>query len=289
MGDKKKTNWTPWHNLSWAAYLIGLPMAAWYLSSNPLKVWWLFMAASVAILFITGHGITGSWKGALIDNRNVISLSRFQMTAWTILVLSAFAAATFWNIFHGGDLCLADPKQGCLPGLPETLWLLMGFSTASLVGSPLILNGKKNQQADPAEMQRTFELLGSQGYDTAGLGNQGHLVVNSEPQQARWSDLFTGEETGNFAHLDLARLQLLFFTLIALLSYGVLIGHKLGSATELIKEFPVLSEGLLALIGISHTGYLASKASQNSKSGEASNAVQPLEAGAADDEHPAVG
>jgi hypothetical protein len=161
----------------------------------------------------------------------------------------------------------------------------MGFSTASLIGSPLILRAKKNLQPDVVEMGQTFELLSQQGYDISELSHQGHLVVNAKPNQARWSDLFTGEETGNFAYLDLARMQMFFFTLVSLLSYGVLLGHQFGTATAIIKDFPVLNEGLLALIGISHTGYLASKASQNSQIG---NSISP-EINLIDDDQPAVG
>lgn len=284
-----KNYWKPWHNAAWLVFLVGMPILAWIFANKPVQVWWLLMAGLISILFITGHGITGSWKGALIDNRNVISLSRFQMMGWTILVLSAFCAAVFWNLFHAGAECLADPGKGCLPGLPQTLWLLMGFSTASLVGSPLLLNAKKNQQPDPKEMHRTFELLSEQGYHKSDLANQGQLVVNAEPDQARWSDLFTGEETGNFAHLDLARMQMFFFTLVSLLSYGVLIGHQLGTGADFIKDLPALNEGLLALIGISHTGYLAAKASQNSQTSQGAIPGTVPVAGTMGDDHSAVG
>ena len=41
-------------------------------------------------LVIAGLGITGVWRGAFIDERNMISLPRFQMLVWTVLVLSAY-------------------------------------------------------------------------------------------------------------------------------------------------------------------------------------------------------
>lgn len=292
------SNWKGWHSFGLGILLVAVPVTAWFLSSDltkgsSVKVWWLFMGGFVAFLLITGHGIVGCWRGAFIDNRNVISLSRFQMMAWTVLVLSAFGAAVFWNIHHdvlpNSTSCLADTEKGCFPGLPGTLWLLMGLSTASLVGSPLILNAKKNQPPDPTEKQRTFKLLSQQGYDDANLGNEGQLVINANPAQARWSDLFTGEETGNFARLDLARLQMFFFTLVALLSYGVLIGHQLGTAEKFIADFPGLSEGLLALIGISHTGYLAAKASQNSQTASSATPGNAPTNSVTDDDLPAVG
>ena len=252
--------WTFGHTIAWLLFIVVLPLAFIYKIEQPVTAWWILMAGFMSILLITGHGVTGSMKGAFVDNRNTLSLSRFQMMAWTILILSALCAAAFWNIKVG------DPNPLNI-GLKEELWLLMGISTASLVGSPLILNGKKALAPDRAEMSKTFELLKQQGYDTDKLDNQGHLIVNAAPHHARWSDLFTGEETGNFAHLDLARLQMFFFTLVALLVYGAALLSKLGTTSGAITELPTLTYGLLALIGISHTGYLTAKATANSQSG----------------------
>jgi hypothetical protein len=263
--------WRWWHTAIWFLFVIVMPWLAYRNIGHPVGIWWMFMAGFVLVLMLTGHGITGSWKGAFVDNRNVMSLSRLQMIAWSILVLSAFTVAVFWNLFMGNGLESASPDGG-FPELPQALWLLMGISTASMVGSPLILNGKKEQPADERERSKTFELLSQQGYDTGQMENQGQLVLNQTPDQARWSDLFTGEEVGNFARLDLARLQMLFFTMISLLTYGVAIGHLLASRAAIgggsvIESLPALSEGLVALVGISHTGYLAAKATSNSQTG----------------------
>jgi hypothetical protein len=296
MNDKKKQSWKWWHSTIWGLFITGLPILAYYQQNQLVGVWWIFMVGFVLILLVTGHGVTGSWKGVLIDERNVMSLSRFQMITWTILVLSAFSAVVFWNIFTATPLGL-DPGKSAIPDFPPELWLLMGISTASLVGSPLVLSGKKQQQPNHKEMEKTFELLSNdQRYDKDELDNQGLLVVNKSIDQARWSDLFTGEETGNFAHLDLARLQMFFFTLVSLLTYGVTIGHLLGvealrATPQIIVDFPKLSEGIIALIGISHTGYLAAKATANSQTGSERPTGEPLfnSSGAPTDDHPAVG
>lgn len=301
MTSEKKQGWEWWYTVIWGVFIIILPIVAFYQVDHLIRVWWFFIAGFILILLITGHGVTGSWKGALIDNRNVLSLSRFQMMAWTTLVLSAFTAAVFWNIFKANALNLGS-TQSSLPGFPGELWLLMGISTASLVGSPLILSGKKKQHPDQNEVDKTFELLSEQGYDKSKLDNQGQLVVNKSPDQANWSDLFTGEETGNFAHLDVARLQMFFFTLVSLLTYGVAIGHSLGEAASatpemisqgkaVIAKFPELSEGLLALIGISHTGYLAAKATANSQTGNEppTESIPPSSSDHTGNDHPAVG
>lgn len=279
-------SWTLGHTIAWIVFIIALPIACTYQMEHPREMWWMLIIGFAAISLITGHGITGSWKGALVDGRNTVSLSRFQMVAWTILILSALCVAVFWNIY-GVVSVPKDVTNSVNITLPGELWLLMGISTASLVGSPLILSGKKKLQPDQREMEKTFELLTQQGYDENKLSNEGQLIVNVSPDQARWSDLFTGEETGNFAHLDLARLQMFFFTLISLLVYGVAIAGMFETAAGPIKTFPELSEGLLALIGISHTGYLAAKGIANSQTGSGPSGDQP--ASSAQDDQPAVG
>lgn len=244
-------------------------------------LWGGLMLCFAVFIVITGHGITGCWRGAFIDDRNVISLSRFQMLAWTVLILSAFMAAALWNI----SLHLPQPLD--VLKLEPSLWMLMGISTASLVASPLILSGKKAQQPDAQQMGQVFELLKDKGEGEAT--NQGLVVTNRDIRQARWTDMFTGEETGNAAHLDLARVQMFAFTIVALLTYGVALAEVFRQPDILTKgvtEFPKLSEGLLALIGISHVGYLAHKAAPVSKTGQGDGSGQPP---AADDDTPAQG
>ena len=40
--------------------------------------------------------------GVLVDSRNKLSSSRLQSVAWTIMVLSAYSAAVFWNLTIDG-------------------------------------------------------------------------------------------------------------------------------------------------------------------------------------------
>ncbi|MBD9362605.1 hypothetical protein [Methylomonas fluvii] len=267
-----------------------------FLNSYLVKAWFIIIAGFFFVILTVGHGVTGSWKGAFVDNRNIMSLSRFQILGWTILILSAFSTVAIWNMFVTNHDCLKDIENGCLPGMPKELWLLMGISTASMVGSPLILDSKKSKIPDQQEKSQMLELLTSQqGYKRNELDIQGHLVVNQSPSQARFADLFTGEEIGNFAHLDLARLQMFFFTAVSIIIYGVQLGEFLSlelakPTSEFIKELPTLNSSLLALIGISHTGYLAAKGVSNSQSGSSTDAESPpATGGGAVEEHPAVG
>jgi hypothetical protein len=248
---------------------------------DPLVAWFMTMALLSAFVVISGLAVTGRWMGALIDERNVMSLSRFQMILWTILILSAFLTAALLNLnFNQAtalDIALA----------PE-LWALMGISTTSLVGSPLILSTKETKRPDQAELRRTFTLLQKQGDSDATLRANGQIVANTDNSKARWSDMLTGEETGNAAHLDLTRIQMLFFTLVTALAYGSVLAHAFWEyGNSGIHELPKLSEGMIALIAISHTGYLVSKAVPHSQEGPSGPGAQ-IAPGTAGD-HPPMG
>jgi hypothetical protein len=205
---------------------------------------------------IAGHGITGYWRGVLIDQRNKISLARLQMVLWTLVALSAFLTAVLANIRLGQTNPTAI-------ALPEELWLLLGISTTSLVGSSLVKVSKQSSVPDAAQRATTFADLGKQGVNASQLTSDGVIVKNQTTDQARWADLFQGEETGNAAHLDLAKIQMFYFTFVLVLTYCVALGALL-QANGAISEFPAFDASVLALLGISHAGYLASKAAPHS-------------------------
>jgi hypothetical protein len=244
---------------AWAAVLLVLGIAVLMTllvrRHHHLAVWLLSLAGVVMATLVAAHSVTGRFLGALIDERNVMSLSRFQLVAWTTIVLSAFAAAAWLRIFTGieNPLDIAiDPR----------LWLLMGISTASLVGSPLLLRDKKAQTADPAQLERTKMAVDAQGVKASEVTNQGRLYANRSNKSAAWSDLITGEEVSNAAHLDMSRLQMLFFTVVVLGTYVVALSQFFMSTppAQMGTAFPSLHESMVALIGISHVGYLGAKA-----------------------------
>jgi hypothetical protein len=249
-----KGNWRWWHTLGVVAVIVAMVLFG--RLASPLNSWLASVALLIIFLLIAGQGTTGLLSGALIDERNKMSLSRLQMVVWTVLVLSAIVAAAFSNIAAGNS----DPLG---LGLQPELWLLMGISTTSLVGSPLIKSTKTGTDGKPAETQATFQLLAKQrGTKLSDLRAKGQIVTNVRPQDASLADLFKGEETGNAASLDLAKVQMLFFTVILALAYAGML-YSLFAHDDRnvgIHTFPVLSESMLALLGISHAGYLANKA-----------------------------
>jgi hypothetical protein len=219
-----------------------------------INIFWIINMILLAIFsIVAGHGITGLWRGVLIDERNKMSLSRLQLALWTILIVASFLTAVLINI-HRGQV---DPLSITLH---PSLWGLMGISTASLIGSPLIKSTKKDVPTNDKEKEKTVALLETQGVDGSKVSAEGQILVNQSPKDAGWSDLFKGDEVGNAAHLDLGKIQMFYFTLIVWFSYAVAISSQFASDSAKIAEFPDVSAGMVALLGISHAGYLANQA-----------------------------
>jgi hypothetical protein len=57
----------------------------------PAQFRWILIAVLMFFFMgVLGRQIRGRMVGVFIDERNKISLSRFQLTIWTILIMSAF-------------------------------------------------------------------------------------------------------------------------------------------------------------------------------------------------------
>src|SRR5262245_19764653 len=86
--------WTAWHTVALVADL-GAVVAAGVLPRGPYRAagWVVSLALLVAFAAVIGQGVTGWWRGALMDSRNCLSLSRLQALVWTVLILSAVSTA----------------------------------------------------------------------------------------------------------------------------------------------------------------------------------------------------
>ena len=137
----------------------------------------------------------------------------------------------------------------------------MGISITSLVGSPLIISSKKDKEPREEEKNKTIATLSQQGERTSNdcITNVGQVIVKADPAQASISDLFKGDETANAAQLDLGKIQMLYFTLVLVLAYAAQIGDLFLDGRT-FGSLPELSSGMVALLGISHAGFLANKA-----------------------------
>lgn len=93
--------------------------------------------------------------------------------------------------------------------------------------------------------------------------DQGRLIRLTTASCASWADMFRGEDVTDGAHLDLAKVQMFYFTIILVLAYTFALGDMFieqMATPSLIAAFPALNTGAIALLGISHAGYLVNKA-----------------------------
>lgn len=248
--------------------------------------WWappevsfvLIIFLMLAVLLALGLAITRNALGVLINERNIMSLSRFQMALWTIVILAAYFAFACvrihaWklgelnnhkvliehpvapNQVPDGAFVITDPLN---IGMDWHLFALLGISTTSLIGTPLILSTKKDDKPDPSAAQKVAPLTG-ESPEEIEKNKQGVLYANATIKDARLTDLFQGDELINTAQIDLAKVQMFYFTIIAALCFVVLVFQQLIQVNTDLSSLPVLPDGLIALLGISHAGYLTSK------------------------------
>ncbi|TDR81937.1 hypothetical protein [Paludibacterium purpuratum] len=212
------------------------------------------LLAMMLIFGALGQWITQHYLGILIDGRNVISLARLQIAGWSLVVFTAILSMTVINLVNR-DPAAIDIR------MPPELLALMGIGTTSLVGSALILAGKKNTSVpDDAAKAALATVAASTGTASDQLANQGVLVVNKQMGQARWRDLFTGEELADAAHIDIARVQMLFFSIVLLVVYAAEIALLVAGNKPQTHGFPPISQYMVGLIAISQGGYLVNKA-----------------------------
>jgi hypothetical protein len=256
-----------------------------------VAIFMLFIIGSIGISLNKGRG------GVLIDPAtNMMSLSRLQIVLWTWVVLSAFVtvalarvgdsisnSAGYCNPAQGqqeGEVTCADPLGVQLPPL---LWTLMGISVTSAVASPLLKAGKaqrtegddqrrmreaskRKSRGEPDELATYRDALKNRTRDDPELArdlrNEGVLVKKSHWTLAKFSDVFMGEEVTNFMYVDVAKVQNLFFTVIAVTAYTVALAVEMSISGSIAGFFlfPDLPAGLMAVISISHGGYLTDKA-----------------------------
>ena len=246
-------------------------LAAWYL--RPIWAWVTVVILLLAFIVFAGKQIVELWRGALIDERNKTSLSRFQTVLWTVLIVSAFLIAAVYNV----RTKQADPLE---ISVPAELWVVLGISVTSLIGSGII----KQEQAkttpepdsarlalskDPAiatdnihEEGNCLIVADRVGADPADktVVTKGILTVNDKPEKSSWLDMFRAEEIGSIGRLDLGKIQMFYFTIIIVFSYGAALASLLATSSGKVAAFPSLSQSAIALLGISHAAYLVDKA-----------------------------
>ena len=80
-------------------------------------------------------------------------------------------------------------------------------------------------------------------------------------RRTSWSDLFIGEDVSDAAHLNLAKIQMFFFTVLLLITYGVSEASLFGGSEGNPDALPDFGEDMLTLFGISQGGFLTRQGS----------------------------
>lgn len=313
MGQNEKPTNKKWMIVAVFAAILIFPIGFFWSHLN-----WSYLGSCIAIIFLMvsfllfiGKAVTDRFSGILIDEKCYMTLSRFQLVIWTIIVLSAFLTIALGRVYA----LLTNPSlvefEPLSIELPAQLWALLGIGTTSLVGSPLILNTKKDKTPKNAIFIREKEAYindkikddpkliaannkienlptnaNTQDYrnavkerDTikANLSSEceneankhidaefkrfGLLAYKRDINDAEFSDMFKGDEQGNKKFIDMAKVQLFFFTLIIAFTYMIMLLSLIHNTASMdaIDSFPALNDGLVALLGISHVGFLGNE------------------------------
>ncbi|HXH93092.1 MAG TPA: hypothetical protein VNN25_16035, partial [Thermoanaerobaculia bacterium] len=223
-----------------------------FASQNAIAVLWVELAALLALMITVGVAVTGRFWGILINERNVMSLSRFQAVLWTVLVLADFATILLGRAWKGMSLSNAQDL------LRPDLLMLMGISLGSAVGTSIV-NANKSGKPTPATAVQDAQ---ANMHDQAGdfTAAQGVMYKNKSITDASLGDLFQGDELADAHMTDLSKVQMFFFTIVSAVVFlgtadAMFTNMTLGAVTV-----PQLPQTLIALMGISHATYLGNKA-----------------------------
>jgi hypothetical protein len=246
-----------WQALLTLLFLTALVWAGLKSSNAQYALLWSFglLTAYCALL---GQWILKDPIGILINERNLMSLSRLQTALWTIVIFSGFLTIALQRIHAGPDKfpdalnITVDPK----------VWAVLGISLGSLIGTPMILNSKKDQDPSAKALQSAGKSLDQSPTEIA-QNSQGTLYSNPSPRDAAIADIFQGDEIGNAVNIDVAKLQMFLFTVALVIAYAAELYNSLSASnghTPMLNALPDLSANAVTLLGISHAGYLTSKA-----------------------------
>jgi hypothetical protein len=192
-----------------------------------LVAWIVAAIVLILLAWWIGGQATGNALGILIDARGRYSLTHFQVVLWTIVILSSAIGVLVKHRFSPDNF-----------GLTPQLLGLMGISA----GSAILTTGVKAAKDAPGATARVARA----GMTMALAGGRQRTI------SAMVSQIWLQEE-GEFADqvVDITKFQNFIFTLVVLGFYITLAVHADG--------LPVLPDNVVALIGISHAGYVGGK------------------------------
>ena len=255
-----------------AGYYSAITREAWDAGTNvrglPLTLSWGIIAGGIALfLAMVGVHVHDRVGGALITNRNLMSLSRLQLVSWTVLIISSFAAIALFRVFTPG---VDDPLA---IDVPSQVWQLLGLGAgSSLLTSVVNAQKKARPITNPNASQRAADALTEQQQKQpvppppvtqmeVDRDRHGTLYRNPSPADARFTDVFEGDEVGNTAYVDMSKVQMFLFTVITLITYAAAVFELLrGTDAYNLASLPEITPGMVTILGISHAAFLGNKA-----------------------------
>ncbi|HET7433123.1 MAG TPA: hypothetical protein VFN10_00275 [Thermoanaerobaculia bacterium] len=198
--------------------------------------------------------ITGNPWSLLLTQLNTMSLSRAQTILWTILVVGSY-------------ICLSFAHMSIVQ-IPGSVLGLIAVSVGSSVAASVVMSNKTGKDADPAE------IAASQAKNGEGASASGTAFAWSDPHYASLADMLEGDELADAHTVDLAKVQMFFFTLAGAVVYAGMVYNSLTSAKP-VTTLPDLPQQLIILMGMSHTGYLGGKMVNRTDEAAIAPSVQP--------------
>lgn len=244
--------WRLWHTLvSLAILALLVALGIWAGTSKTLlhdlngrlPVWTFLAVAALLLAFavVVGWGLSGHPAGFLMDPKKGgrMSLAQLQALAWTFLVIAAYFNSFIVNLAGDFD---SPPLNVAIPG---ELLVAMGISIGSLASQKVVLALKEDKNGVHTPDQ------------PLATANPSAVYKSPSPQ---WSDLFRGDTVETAGSLDLGKMQMFFITVALVLGYAIVVATGFAHVSAHIDSLPSLDQGFVALLAISHAGYLTTKA-----------------------------
>jgi len=184
--------------------------------------------------------MTRLWEGA--DGR--ASFSKFQFWLWTYVILLGLVAIWMARWFEAGEI----PSP--INEIPDTLLGILGVSTATSLGAKAITTAYVNKKLTKKPTMKKHRR--SNASSTPSSSDERATVDNSK----RFEELLTDD--GGYP--ELAKLQMLLFTLVTMIFFLATVGDRISSGDADMMVLPDIDRSLLILMGISATGYIGKKA-----------------------------
>lgn len=246
-----------------SGWRIGLSKA--FLVEGPtfslLNYYFLSIAALIFVFFGIGLSQTGRLSGALISAQHRMSLARFQVICWSVLLFSGFAIYSAFNIGTMAAIWNATSTQDLLPQFQIWAWAVLGITIATPSASALV----KAFTPSDTEFQTMMQNQDGQRVRLAPLEQR------AAPKDAKFSDLFVGETMWRTDNVDLSRAQMLIITLLLLILYtawlmtslnGIGLAQVLNAfpaAGPILASFPDPGPVFTGLLALTHGAYIAGK------------------------------